>query len=69
MMCSDHQKVRIIFTKPSKPLVSAPLSTLSDTSVTTAKRRFDPAAFICPKYWPQFNAVQAPLSNVHIGDS
>lgn len=66
---SDHQKVIVIFTKPSKPLVSAPLSTLSDTSVTTAKRRFDPAAFTCPKYCPQFNAVHAPFSTIHIGDS
>lgn len=32
---------------PLKPFVSAPLRTLSEISVTTAKRAFEPALSIC----------------------
>jgi hypothetical protein len=45
------------FTKPSNPLVSAPFSTLSDTSVTTANSRFDPAALIVCSKSPRYRLV------------
>ena len=47
MLCKHIQNDKLTGTIPLKPLVSAPLRTESDISVTAAKITLDPAVLSC----------------------